>query len=223
MKKIILSAVIILIIAIAGYQHATRPTTAPSVPIASNKPAVSGTDNLFVLEQAETTASFTLGELLAGKPVTVVGTTNAVTGSFRVNPASPAGISFGEFKINARTFATDNGSRDNATRRFILKTEDPANEFIVFTPKAITGLPASFAIGSPVPVKVSGDLLISGITKPAVFEGTLGLVATDEFTADLQATVLRSDFNLVIPNIPKVTNVDDAVVLRIAFDAVKGE
>lgn len=223
MKKVIISAIIVVFVLIAGYQYATRPTAAPSAPLASNEPAVSGTDSLFVLEQAETTASFTLGELLGGKPVTVVGTTNAVTGSFRVNPASPAGISFGEFKVNARTFVTDNSSRDNATRRFILKTEDSANEFIVFTPKAITGLPASFAIGSSVPVKVSGDLFISGITKPAVFEGTLGLVAADEFSADLRATVLRSDFNLVIPNIPKVTNVDDAVVLRIAFDAIKGQ
>lgn len=224
MKKIILGTIVLLIIIVAGYQYATRPTTAPSAPpVAADKPAVSGVENLFAVKQAETMASFTLGELLAGKPVTVVGTTNAVIGSFRVNPKNPVDISFSEFKINARTFATDSGSRDNATRRFILKTEDPANEFIVFTPKEITGLPAAFTIGSAVPVQVSGDLFISGITKLAVFEGTLTLSAADEFSADLRTTVLRSDFNLMIPNIPKVTNVDDVVVLRIAFGAVKSQ
>jgi polyisoprenoid-binding protein YceI len=129
------------------------------------------------------------------------------------------GISLGELRLDARTLATDSANRNGAMQRFILKTTTAGNEYIVFKPTS--GYAGTVSLGTPVSFDVAGDLTIAGVTKPAVFKVTATVTDT-KVTGTATTRIKRSDFGLIIPNIPFVANVDDEfpVTLQIIADKV---
>ena len=202
-KNIIYGILGIIIVGVAGFLYATRPASSPSQNIQSvsdtlNNDNVSGT-SLYRILQEGSKVEFSIGEILNGTPFTAVGTTNQVAGDITIS-GNPAKIEVGMIKINARTFKTDDPSRDGAIARFILKSEDPANEFIEFKPTSVNGTIPDFT--------VSGDLTISGVTKPATFSVS-ARIEGGKMIGTAETKIKRSDYNLVIPNIPFVASVDD--------------
>jgi polyisoprenoid-binding protein YceI len=119
---------------------------------------------------------------------------------------------------NARTLETDNNFRNRAIRNRILQTDD--YEFITFSPTALTGLPDSVKFGETVTFQIVGELTIREITQEATFEATVTAVSAIELTGTAVATVQRADYELVIPEVEGVADVDEAVTLEIDFAAV---
>ena len=54
------------------------------------------------------------------------------------------------------------------------------------------------------------------------FTGEATMVAEDRVEGLATATLLRSDFELTIPSVPRVAGVDEEVILEIEFVAIAG-
>ncbi len=223
-KKLTIAAGVFALTGLAAFLYLTRPLAAPSAAV-EETPAPTATEiregkTTFRIDSASSKVTFTLNEVLSGQPFTVVGETNQVTGDFVVDTENPWTSTVGTIKVNARGFNTDSPRRDGAIGRFILKSEDPANEFITFEPKSLEGMPGKIQIGMPYfTFKVRGDLTIAGITKEQVFEASGFIGSNVPFTGSASAVINRSDYNLVIPSVPFVANVDQQVKLKIEFIA----
>ncbi len=246
--KTILGIIVLGIIGIGGYMYATRPIALPSENNANSTAFQATTTDTATVTNSSSTATssepgsvatykiaagtraeFNINEILRGEPFTVVGTTSDVSGSVQVDLANPRDSVIGTIRINARTLKTDSSNRDNAVARFILKSEEASNEFITFEAKGISGLPndaaAKVARGESVSFKITGDLTITGITKSVVFDANFSLSQTGANAGKIMGTaetkIKRSDFKLVIPNIPFVAGVHDEFLIKISATLTK--
>jgi len=203
----------------------TEPTTAPEAtaePTATTAPteeatAPTGAAQVFSIDPAASRVRFQLDEDLRGTRTTVVGATDQVAGELSVNLADLSQTQVGIIQINARTLATGNNFRNRAIQNEILDTGQ--FEFITFTPTALEGLPTSAAVGEPVTFTMSGDLTIRDITLPATFTVEATVVSETEIAGTATAVVNRADFDLQIPSVPNVANVEEEVELYIDFTA----
>lgn len=180
-------------------------------------PAPSGAATVFTLDSTNSQVRFQLQEDLRGARTTVIGVTDQVAGQLSINLADLSQTQVGIIQINARTLATDNNMRNRAIQNEILETG--AHEFITFTPTGIQGLPTSAAVGQSISFTISGDLTIRDITMPATFNVEATAVSDSQITGTATATVNRADFDLRIPSVPSVANVDEQVQLFIDFTA----
>jgi polyisoprenoid-binding protein YceI len=174
---------------------------------------------IFTIVQDESEVRFTLGELLSGVPTTVVGTTDQVAGEIAIDPAAPANSKVGVILVNARTLTTDNNFRNRAINNEILDTNE--FEFIQFTPTSITGFPENPAVGETLEFQIIGDLTIRDITNEVVFNVTVTAVSETRLEGSASAVVDRADYDLRIPNVPRVADVDEEVLLEIDFVAIQ--
>lgn len=218
--KAVLAVLLFVVLAAIAYTYAVRPTKAPTINTEQQSKQTPTNAGAFQLSEG-TKARFTLEEDLRGKHITVEGVTSTVNGAFNADRANLAAATIGEIKINARTFVTDSEQRNNAIRRFILKTEDDANEFIVFKVTSINGLPASADLAQALPFTIVGDLTIAGVTKSVTFTGIMSFETDNKITGKAEATVHYPDFGITVPDLPFLANVDKDATLFIDFAATK--
>jgi polyisoprenoid-binding protein YceI len=171
----------------------------------------------FQIIPEESEARFSLDEVFLGAPNEVVGATRQLSGEITVNPDNPAASSVGIIQIDAATLVTDNERRDTAVRRFILQTEE--HPTITLAPSALDGMPASVTVGDSFTFQVMGDLQIRDIVHPVTFDVTINVLSNHELTGSASAVILRSDYELAIPNVPSVTDVSDEIELSFDFTA----
>jgi polyisoprenoid-binding protein YceI len=148
----------------------------------------------------------------------VVGQTDQVAGQIAVNLNDLSTAQVGTIQINARTLLTDNSFRNRAIQNEILDTG--SYEYITFTPTAISGLPERIDVGQEVAFTVSGELTIRDVTRPATFEITATAVSENELAGTAATVIQRADFDLNIPSVPNVANVEEEVELYIDFVAI---
>ncbi|HCB49987.1 MAG TPA: YceI family protein [Chloroflexi bacterium] len=170
---------------------------------------------IFTISPENSQVRFELNEELRGEPKTVVGTTDQVAGQIAVDRSDLSATQVGIIQVNARTLATDNDFRNRAINNEILNTDE--HEFITFTPTAINGLPDSVDIGETVNFTIVGDLTIRDITNEATFNVEATLVSDTELVGTASTIVSRTDYNLIIPSVPNVANVEEEVELYIDF------
>ena len=198
------------------------PATAVPQPEATQAPAAAeptGDATLYRIVSEESEARYEIDEILRGEPFRVVGRTDQVAGDIILDFADASASQVGVIRINVRTLMTDEERRDRATRSRILQSAEDAYEFVDFTPTALEGLPNSVSVGDTATFTIVGDLKIREITAEARFEATVNVVAEDRLEGTAEATVLRSTYDLIIPNVPFVADVSDEVLLGIEFVA----
>ena len=120
-------------------------------------------------------------------------------------------------QINARTLVTDSNFRNRALNNKILNTGE--FEFITFSPTAVNGLPSSAAVGEALEFTIDGDLTIQDITLPVTFVVSASPVSETQLAGSASTTVNRADFNLQIPSVRDVADVEEEVELYIDFMA----
>ena len=198
------------------------PATAAPQPEATQAPAppqATGDAKLFRIVPEESEARYEIDELLRGEPTRVVGLTDQVAGDIIVDFANASASQVGVIRINVRTMETPEDRRDRAVRSRILQSAEDQFEFVDFTPTALEGLPDSVAVGDTASFTIVGDLKIREITAEARFQATVTVVAEDRLEGTAEATILRSTYNLVIPQVPFVADVGEEVLLGIKFVA----
>ncbi len=222
MKKIITIIVVVLVVNLIAFFYFTRPVGAPtqSVDTVAEKIVLSSdtvtapasVEKVYRISQVKSEVQFSIGEILNGAPFTAVGKTNEVGGDVSV---SDTVIKVGTISVNAKTFKTDSSRRDGAIVRFILKSDKPENELITFKSTQPIALSAPLTEGKEISATVSGDLTVSGVTKPVTVPVKIKIQA-GTLSVTGNATVKRSDFNLKIPELSFIASVDDAVKISIS-------
>lgn len=175
----------------------------------------------YAIDSTRSEARFIIDEVLAGEDNTVVGTTQAVEGLVSLDLENPLDVTVGTIRVDLDTLMTDSDRRNGAIRRFILQTDQPQFQFAVFNITEIEGLPDSAEIGVSYPLQLSGNLTIHGVTLPVVFDGEASALGPGQLEGSFSTTVLYEDFDLRIPEVPLVANVDEEVTLELEFVAVE--
>src|SRR5262249_14928262 len=140
----------------------TAPTLAPS-----------GSGTVFTIDSSGSEASFTIDEIHFGQPNTVVGKTSQVAGQIQVDKDDPSKSTVGQIKVDLTGLKTDDFLRNNTIQGRILETGNATNQFAIFTPKSISGLPSSVTQGQAFTFKITGDLTIHGVTRSETFDTTV--------------------------------------------------
>ena len=214
---------LVAVVSVGAFLYLTRGVALPSADVQASveqlNTSADSSATLFRIAQDESQAEYNIFEVLNGSDKTVVGTTSEVAGDIVIDLNDLSQTEVGEIAINARTFATDEDRRDNSVARFILQSENDANEFITFHPTTITGLPANAAVGDTMTLEVSGDLTIAGKSNPVTFDVTATLESAERLVGNAETIIQRGDFNLNIPNVPFVANVGEDVTLKLNFVA----
>lgn len=178
---------------------------------------------LFRIVPEESEVRFNIDEVLRGQPITVVGRTNQVAGDIIVDFASPQLTQVGTVRVNVRTLTTPEEFRNQALRGRILQSAQAQYEFSEFVPAAVSGLPATVAVGDTFTFQITGDLTVRDVTNTVTFDATVTVVSEDRIEGLAQVTVLYRDFNLRIPDVSFVTGISDEVLLEIQFVAARVE
>lgn len=221
----VIGLAVFAVVAAGGvYLYITRDLDGPTTDVQDTTAQLeasgeSESEVVYRISQDESQAQFEINEVLRGSDKTVIGTTREVAGDILLDVNNPASAEIGEIRINARTFVTDDRSRNNAIARMILRAENPANEFIVFRPTSVTGLPDAVEQGTPVAFQVTGDLTIAGQTREVTFEVTASLESESRLVGSAETTIAYADFGVSIPSVPFVASVEDTVVLKLDFAA----
>ena len=185
-----------------------------------NDASIAEDEAVFVLDPGLTQARFIIGEILANAPNTVVGVNKLVQGGGVLNFVDPELSTLDEFLIDSSGFETDSSMRNRAIRNFILQSSQ--FPLISFQPTDILGIPSAIVVGETVPFEIVGQLTIREVTQEVTFGGEATMTAEDRVEGAASATVLRSDFDLSIPSVPRVAGVDEEFILEIEFVAVAG-
>jgi len=220
-SKIVIALIAIaLIIGFGTFFYITRPVPAPSEDIRLGTELSTEEDSstsLFRISQEDSRVEFNINEVLRDEDFTAVGVTNQVAGDIRVNFEDFSQSEVGNIRVNARTLKTDSERRDGAIGSLILRSEE--FEFIEFKPTSISGLPQGNSAKTPINFNIIGDLTITNITHPATFNAIITTVSEESISGEATAIINRSDYNLTIPDVPFVANVEDEVTLKINFVA----
>ena len=184
-----------------------------TIPIAT----VRSTAVIYEIVADESGVRFTMDELLRGQPKTVVGVTRLVSGQIALDLADLSTAQVGIIQANARSFFTDDVFRDEALHTFIIDSQ--AFPLVTFTPTDITGLPAQIKVDDTAVFTLTGDLTIRDITQSVSFDCTAVPISPTRIEGSAAATISRTDFNLVIPEVPQVANVDEEFLIEIDFVA----
>lgn len=232
--KVWLFLLVVMMAVGCGLVEAPKEAGAPieAIPLASETPAQDVVADEGPADAAQTGAAgpavyqissedssvrFELDEDLRGQRKTVVGQTNQVAGEIAVDLNDLSTAQVGTIQVNARTLATDNNLRNRAIQNWILETV--ANEFITFTPTAVNGLPDSVSLGETANFTLVGDLTIRDITQEVTWEVEATPRSQTELAGTASTSVQRADYDLSIPNVPNVANVEEEVVIIIDFVA----
>lgn len=214
---------VVAVVSISAFLYLTRGVALPTADIQESVQELDVTSTssqtLYRIAQDESQVEYNIFEILNGTDTTVVGTTSEVAGDILIDLNDLSQTELGEIVINARTFATDETRRDNSVARFVLQSEDDANEFITFQPMTISGLPDSASVGDTLSFNITGDLTIAGTKQSVTFEVTAAVNADNQLVGHAETVIQRSDFNLSIPSVPFVADVGDDVTLKIDFVA----
>jgi len=224
--KIISGIAVLALVGGVAFLYITRPLAQPTVEIESATEHLSdilanqkGDLALFRIVPKNSYVEFHINEVLRGSDFIAVGKTDQVTGELAVNFNDISKSQIGTVSVNARTFKTDDSRRDGVIGRAILRSEDSANEFIKFIPTSLKIDAGPVMLNKEFDSEISGDLVIAGIVRPVSFSGKVSFLSESILNGYMQALVKRSDFNLIIPQVPFVASVGDIVTLKINFSA----
>lgn len=172
---------------------------------------------IYAIDPSSSEVSFVLDEDLRGVRTTVVGVTNQIAAELALDLNDLSTARLGTLLVNARGFATDNNFRNRAIQNEIF--ESAIYEFITFEPTSIDGLPDSASPGDTVQFTIAGDLTIRDVTLPVTFDVEAQVNSSDQISGTASTIVNRNDFQLTVPAVPNVANVEEDVELYIRFVA----
>lgn len=154
---------------------------------------------------------YEIDEILAGVDVTVVGVTDAVTGSFVGEGTT---INSVDIEADMTALTTDSSFRDSALRTQAIETNDfPTATFSLTEPIDLGDVPAE---GTAVTVDAVGDLTIHGVTRSV----TIPLEASQSSGVVLvtgEIEVALADYDIATPSAPRVAGVSETALMKLSL------
>ncbi|HLW49217.1 MAG TPA: YceI family protein [bacterium] len=209
---IAVAAIVWHVTAGAGPLPKTLAAAAPATPVRASQGA-----QQFVIDPQASGASYRVGETFFrdNQFKVAVGVTHGIQGIVYVDSAHPDQSTIGPITINVNQLTSDSGHRDREIRSGWLESDKYPTA--VFTATSIEGLPKAAAAGQTIHVRITGNLTVHNVTKPAVFTGTLRY-GGDTLTGNVESTVLMTDFGFDPPSI-MMLKTENKVTLDFQFTA----
>lgn len=140
-------------------------------------------------------AGYRVDEVLAGTPVTVTGSTTAVSGSLEVSGLT---LESAQFEVDVTSIATDERQRDSVFRELVGKNgAEPTARFVLTEPITASSAPLR---GEIIEQALTGELTIAGVTRPVSFAAQVRLGDTSVEIAG-QIPITFADFGITAPNL----------------------
>ncbi len=211
---------------------AAAPTSAPAPAAAAESGSGAPVSGLrtFVVVPAESKASYLVDEEFLGGAldklgiaaglVDVIGSTQEIEGQLQLNLGDlNAPLGENSFTVKMNTLTTDQDRRD----KWIRENGPSFDQFPIATFKAtaIKGAPDTYNDGDEVSFKLSGDLTVREVTKPATFDVAAKLIG-DTLTGTAVARLLMSDFGIEPPNFANTLTVADEFGIEVQLTAREG-
>ncbi|QXU53991.1 YceI family protein [Rhodococcus sp. LW-XY12] len=212
MRKLVWVLVAVVVVALLGFFVAPwvygtfiAEDDAPAASV-STEGAEAATGELdgewTVVEGAEpnrTAAGYTVHEILRGADVTVVGSTDQVSGSATITDGT---LEAAEVVVQVEGITTDGGQRDGQFRTRVMDTAaHPTATFALTEPVDLTSLPDDGSIGS---VTATGTLTLRGAERPVTVDVDV-LRTGERLVASGSIPTTWTDYGVEPPNLGFVT------------------
>lgn len=150
-------------------------------------------------------------------PSDAVGATHAVTGTILLDGAGHLVPNGSKITVDVRPLQSDRSYRDRYVQGRLLETATYPN--VEFTPKSISGFPATIAASGDFSFSVTGDLAVRNATHPVTWDVTARAVPGG-YTGSASTKFTFADFGLSKPSVPVVLSVADTIKLEYDFHLV---
>lgn len=198
------------------------PTSAEQPASGTGYPAQSEGTITFKIVPGESQVTYQVTETFLNqnnKMNVAVGVTKQVTGDIFANKTNPAKSTLGTITVDISQFTSDSSRRDDAIRgRWLESSKYPQ---VIFVPKSVEALPASYVDGQEYSFKVMGDVSVHNVTQPVTFDVKAKLTG-DLLTGTAETTIKMSDFGIGPITIGGILNTEDAVKITLTFVARPG-
>ncbi len=202
---------------------APKPTSAPANPSpvpSTAAPAAASGPTHFVIDPAQSTVSYGVGETFLGQGnryAYAVAATSVVSGEIMVDFENPAASIVGEITVDISAFQSDKARRDKAIRdRWLQSSKFP---LAVFSPTELRDLPQSYASGDVLDFEVAGDLLVRDVIHATVFAVSAG-VEGERLSGTATAHVQMTDFGFEPPAVAGMIEAENDVDITFEFVAL---
>jgi polyisoprenoid-binding protein YceI len=180
--------------------------------------AASSAGSVFTVDAANSSASYTVQEVLTGQgEATALGTTNALIGTILLDDSGnpiPCSVVY----VDLRTLTTDEDRRDNQVQKVLETDTYPLGTFIV---TGVEGLDGAVNDGQEHTFTIIGDLTVHGVTKQTTWDATVKIDG-DSLTGKATTTITFGDFGMDAPVFGPVASIEDEFQLSIDLTATKG-
>lgn len=220
---IVATAVLVGCLAGAGWVGASMfrvdsVTVDWEVPEAPQLTAEGPGQTVYRIDPSRSTASYEVGETLAGVRGTAVGETKGIAGDILIDDTTPANSRVGEIVINVEQLTSDESLRDARIRQDYLDSD--AHPLARYRTTEVKGIPAEITDGVDHDITLVGELTLKTTTKPVEIAATVRR-EDGELHITGSAELLLSDFDVGPINIIGLAKSDDEATLR--FDLVAPE
>ena len=213
-KNIIVGVVAVAVLVGGWYMMSMNKDMDMPKDIEQEEGTVAQNQKVLNIVSTESKAMYEIYEELRGTPTNVVGTSQALSGTVSINKDSMM-IESAKVVLDANSLKTDIAMRDENVKKMVLKSDQPGNDMISFTLTGIEGLTTPVALGTNTPVKLFGDMMISGMTKAVTFDGVLSMSADGTLKVTASTVLTYGDFGVVVPNLPFLANVAKTTKLTV--------
>lgn len=183
-----------------------EPEAAPTVSVTPGATTIDTSDLSGAWTVGEgSTAGYRVDEVLNGTDVTVVGTTDQVTGSVTVEGES---VTAATIDVDVASIATDSGNRDGYFRDDAMEASTYPTATFVLTQPIDAGVPAD---GDVETVEATGDLTMHGVTQ-SVTVSLQAALSGDGVQISGSVPVTFSDYGVEAPSFGFVQVEDSGTV-----------
>ena len=228
MKKTKSSFRLAFVVAISGVacsRSAPRTAFADSAPVRKAVAAQASRSALFaalrfVLSPTGNAARYRVRERLVGHdlPNDAIGETKSLTGAIELDSNGKVIPQASKFVVDAGTFVSDKDRRDGFVRGRLLEAEQYPS--IVLVPTDVRGVALPLPTSGTVPIEMTGDLTVRGVTRPTTWKGSANFQG-GRITGSAATAFTFNDIQMEQPRIPVLLSVADTIRLEIDFDLIR--
>jgi polyisoprenoid-binding protein YceI len=201
--------------------NAAVAATAAPAKAAPTSAAAGVSASRWTLDPAGSEARFKAREQLAGRnlPNDAIGKTKAIRGAIVVDKQGAIVADQSKFEVDLRTLTSDQSRRDDFIKANTLNTgQYPA---AVFVPTAVTGLPSPIPESGEGAFKLTGNMTVHGVTKPATWDVTVKK-SGNQLTGTASTVIKLTDYGMTPPRVPVVLSIEENIPLELDFAMTLG-
>ncbi|HEY8851479.1 MAG TPA: YceI family protein [Gemmatimonadaceae bacterium] len=207
------AAFIALVPALAGSASSTK------VPATQTATSAAAALRL-VLSPAGSAARYRVRERLVGHdlPNDAVGETKTLSGAIEFDSKGRVIPQSSKFVLDASTFVSDQNRRDGFVRGRLLDAKQyPSIELV---PTGVRGVSLPLPSSGTVPIEMTGNLTVHGVTRPTVWNGSAKF-QDGRVTGAAATSFTFNDIQMEQPRVPVLLSVADTIRLEIDFDLIR--